>query len=264
MGVDYSIGFGCVPKERMTTDGIIRRLKAGEQAASILEFYRQNNDQRAIDHMGGEVTLRTANGETETRTVLVKDLLAEHAELDDFAPYCEGCPANRFAKPFGCIGRISYPISAQVELWMLYQLPSPEEPLPYLLLSKAEEMGLTGAAARQYRDQEGVIFQNPDTMGREYPEMKITADQLFELLFMLGSIQPKRAVMILMYLNAIRRDMEASELMALTPTPSDAAENYPFQISISPDDDYSTRDFKQFLYTLHLAWLLGREVILDV
>lgn len=264
MGIDYSIGYGCVPKEQLTTDGIIQRLKAGERAASIIEFYRQNDDQRSIEHMGGEVTLRTGDGESETRTVLVKDLLAERNELEDFASYCEGCPANRINRSFGCIGRINYPISAQVELWMLYQLPSPEEPLPYLLLSKAEEMGLTGAAARQYRHQEGIIFQNPDTMGREYPEMKITADQLFELLFLLGTIQPKRAVMILMYMGAIQRDMEADELMRLTPAPPDAAQQYPFLLSISPDDDDSTRDFKQFLHTLYLAWLLDREVVLDV
>lgn len=264
MGVDYSIGYGCVPKENFTTEGIIQRLKAGERANSIIQFYRQNNDKRSVEHMGGEITLRTAGGESETRTVLVKDLLAERAELDLYAHHCEGCPANHLRKPFGCIGRLNYPISAQVELWMLYRLPGEDEPLPFLLLSKAEEMGLTGTSASHYRQMENSIFQNPDTMGREYPEMKITTDQLFELLFLLGHIQPKRAVMILMYLGAIRRDMDAGELMAMTPAPPDALEKYPFQLEISIDDDVSTRDLKQFLHGLYTAWLLDRELLLDV
>lgn len=264
MGVDYSIGYGCVPKENFTTNGIIQRLKAGERAFSIIQFYRQNNDQRAVEHMGGEITLSSVDGESETQTVLVTDLQAERAELDPFAHFCEGCLANQAKRPFGCIGRINYPISPQVELWMLYRLPGEDEPLPFLLLSKAEEMGLTGATARHFRNQSGVIFGTPETLGREFPEMKITTDQLFELMFLLGHIQPKRAVMILMYMGAIRRDMEANELMAMTPAPPDAAERYPLLIEHSPDDDYSIRDFKHFLRALYAAWLLDRELILDV
>lgn len=264
MGIDYVIGYGCVPKEHLTSEGIIERLKAGKRAATLIDFYRQNNDNRPVEEMGGEFTRRSADGEEITEVIRVDDLQTQYAVLDEYAEYCQGCPANVLSDRFGCVGNINYPISQAVELWLLHRLPDPTEALPFLLLTKAEEFGLTGETARGLRDNVGIIFQDPDTLGREYPEMKITTDQLFELMFLLGPIQPKRAVMILMYTGAIQRDLEADAMMALTPAPPDAAERFPFLLRIVDGDDASMREYKRFLLALYTAWTLDRELVLDV
>jgi len=266
MGIDYVINYGCVPKEMLTTAGLLERIKAGEQAQALISFYRNNNDLRPIEDMGGEILRRAADGEHETRTVMVADLLKMQQELQPLEHYCEGCPANAMKRPFGCIGHINYPISQQAEEWMLAQLPHPDyDPLPFLLLTKAEEFGCTGETGRRLRDQVGVIFESGDTLARRYPEMDISADQLFEMFYLIESNIPvKRAVMILMFMGAIERNMEANELMALTPAPPDLAERLPFLLHIEESDDRSTADLKRFLYALYRGLLLDRDILLDV
>jgi hypothetical protein len=95
--------------------------------------------------------------------------------------------------------------------------------------------------------------------------MEITADQLFELFFLMGnSIPAKRLVMILLFVNAIPRNLEAHELMSLTPVPPDAAQHIPFLLRPEPNDDVSIRDLKGFFHALYRAYTLDREVLLDV
>ena len=126
-------------------------------------------------------------------------------------------------------GTINYPISQQAEVWMLEQLPGPEEPLAFLLLKQGPEMGNTGERAEGLRDDHpGVFFESAQTLMRRFPEMNVTGEQLFELLFLLGDVQPKRAVMILLFMGAITRQLEAHELMNLTPATPETAEKYPF------------------------------------
>lgn len=266
MGIDYIINYGCVPKEMLTTEGLLERLKAGEQAQALMNFYRNNGDMRPVEEMGGEVLRRAADGEHETRTIMVADLIKMHHELDPLEHHCVGCPANAMQRRFGCIGHLNYPISQQAEQWMLEQLPHPDyDPLPFLLLTKAEEFGCTGETGRWLRDQVGVIFESGDTLARRYPEMDISTDQLFEMFFLIEPTIPvKRSIMILMFMGAIERNMDAHELMNLTPAASDAAERLPFRLHIEETDDHSTADIKRFLYALYRAYLLDRDVLLDV
>ena len=263
MGIDTVITYGCVPKERFTTQGLLERIKAGERAQEFIQFYRVNNDTRPIDEMGGEVMLRSADGEEEVKTIMVKDLLAQRAELGDVEQHCAGCPANRSGAPFGCIGRINYPISQLAEVWMLAQLPDQQDPLPFLLLTRAEEFGFTGKVAHQLRgDSPGVIFETLDTLGRRFSTMEITGNQLFELFFLMGEVIPiKRAVMILLFMHAIPRDLDADKLMSLTPAPADPL---PFLHQHEDSDDASIRDIKNFLHALYLAYTLDRELYVDV
>ncbi|NJL94413.1 MAG: hypothetical protein HC915_12165 [Anaerolineae bacterium] len=216
--------------------------------------------------MGGEIMRRAANGEEFTETVRVSDLRTLHSELAPYRDYCAGCPANRTSQPFGCVGHINYPLSQAAEIWLLSQLPSPEEPLPFLLLTKAEEFGNTGATALALRQNNpGIIFGSAQPFARQYPEMDISSDQLFELFFLLGSPIPlKRMVMLLLYSGAIDRNLEADALLALTPAPPDARQRYPFRLLPSLADDRSVLDLKGFLYALYLAWTLNREMLLDV
>jgi hypothetical protein len=265
MGVDYMIGFGCVPKERFTSDGLLLRVKAGERAEIVREFYRQAKEQRRDEHMGFEMIRRTAEGEEESEIIRLDELARLWKELEGFEDYCQNCPANRAGKAFGCIGSINYPISGRAEVWMLSRLPSPDDPIPFLLLQQGREMGNTGESAEGLRENHpGVFFQSPEVVARKYDEFVVTGEQLFELMFLLGAIQPKRAVLILLFMGAIRRDIPADELMAMTPAPPDAAQKYPFLLQPESDDDQSIRGLKAFFRTLHLAWQLDRDVLLDV
>jgi hypothetical protein len=265
MGVDYMIGHGCVPKEQFTSDGLLLRVKAGERAAIVREFYKLQHEQRRDQDMGFELTRSTAAGEEDTQLIRLDDLTRLYKELEGYEQSCVGCPANGFKKDFGCIGSVNYPISGRAEVWMLQRLPNIDEPIPFLLLQQGRDLGNTGQRAAGLRsNQPGVFFQSPEVVARQYEEFDVTGEQMFELLFLLGAIQPKRAVLILMFMGAIQRDLPADELMAMTPAPPDAAEKYPFLLKPEDSDDQSIRDLRAFFRTLYLAWQLDRDVLLDV
>jgi hypothetical protein len=265
MGVDYIIGYGCVPKEVFTSRGLLERVKAGERARTITEFYQLHGDDRPPEKMGFEMVYRNAEGEQETQLVQLDDLIVKRAELNDYEHHCAGCPANRAGEPFGCIGTVNYPISQQAEVWMLDQLPTPDDPLAFLLLKQGPELGNTGQRAEGLRDDHpGVFFESATTLIRRFPEMNVTGEQLFELFFLLGDIQPKRAVMILLFMGAITRALEADELMNLTPATPDSAEKYPFLLKHGINDDESTHDLIEFVRALYIGFVLDRDVWLDV
>src|SRR5438552_2470233 len=128
MGIDHVIDLDCAPKQTFSTDGILTRLKARERAGTILKLFRDNGDQRPPSEMGFEMVRRMSDGTEETQIVVVQDLLDDAAQLEPLSKHCVDCPANRLRQPFGCFGYINYPISRAAELWLLKQLPAPQEP----------------------------------------------------------------------------------------------------------------------------------------
>lgn len=270
MGVDTIIHYACVPKEQFSIEGIIARLKGRDRARAVIKYYREKGDERPIDEIGFEVSRQDAEGQSDTQTVIAADLIQAANELDDVAHYCKDCPANAHSRPFGCIGYLNYPISTQAEVWLLQQLPSPnDDPLLFLMLKKGiEEFGYSGDKPRELRNQVGVFFENPDTLGRQYPELTVTTDQIFEMMFLLGHIQPGHAAMLLLFFNAIpRTDLEAPDIMQLARADAAAnteAELPPFNHQPAPDDDASITDIKAFFQALYTAYRLKQHVLLDV
>ncbi len=265
MGVDYVIDYACRPKEALSTSGILVRLKAGERAESIIALYRDNGDMRPPVEMGFEMVRRTAEGAEETQVVIVQSLLDEAAQLAPYEHFCEGCPANVQGRPFGCFGRINYPISRAAELWMLRRLPIAEEPLVFLLLrdviSESRELATQAA---QIRETSSAIFETKEVFGRVVEGITATTNHLFGLLFLTGASDPIRSVMLLLFMGAIPRDMEADALQSMTPAPPDARERFPFLLSIEDADDETTRALKGYFAALYTAYLLNVTTSLDV
>ena len=114
------------------------------------------------------------------------------------------------------------------------------------------------------RNEGQPFFQEKGILVRQLGEYIINTNQLFEMLFLLGHIKPSYGATLLMFFNVIRRDMNADEIMSLTPSPEDVTERYPMRLKPEPDDDASIRQFKQFLRALYLAWVLNVILLLDV
>lgn len=265
MGVDFMINYNCPVKEQFGNEGLLQRVKAGDRARIIRDVYAKEKENRRAEDMGFEMVYRNAQGEQETTVIKVDELDALSKEIEGYDKYCADCPANRLKRPYGCIGNVNYPISGVSEVWMLQNLPDPSAPIPFLLLQQGRQMGNTGVQAEDLRDNHpGVFFESTAPLKREYPEMDVTGEQLFELMFLLGPVQPKRAVMILLFMGAIQRDMEADKLMALTPAQSSYGQQYPFLLTTQRDTDQSIRDLTGFFHALYTAWLLDRDVWVDV
>ncbi|MFO7323822.1 MAG: hypothetical protein DIU68_018995 [Chloroflexota bacterium] len=267
MAIDYVVDYSCVPKETLGTGGILERLKGRARAQTIIRLFREHGDPRPPSEMGFEFTRNTPEGEEETQIVVVQDLLDSAAELDPLAHHCAGCPANVTGEPFGCISFIQYPISTAGEVWLLKQLPTPEEPLPWLLLRQTvTEMGYKGHSVQALRGT-GTYFKEPHGFARNLGEFQVTTDQLFEMMFMLGHVQPAHAGALLLFLNAIPRHGEANDVTLVLDRalPADALrERFPFQHSADDRDDSTIIELKRFLKALYYAWSLNVRLLLDV
>lgn len=265
MGIDYVIDLGCVPKATLSTEGILARIKARDRAAAIIQLYRDNGDERLPAEMGFEMARRTPDGEEEVHVVIVQELLDEAAQLEPLAVHCAGCPANRTGEPFGCFGNINYPISRAGEVWLLKRLPVPDEPLPFLLLRQvlADSPGL-GEQVAPTRNTPGVIFESSDVFARRVEDFGITTDQIFDMLFLVGAIQPTYAAMLMLFFGVIPRDMDADVLKRLTPAPPDWAERFPFMLTADENDDETIAALKNFFAAVYLAYGLDVTLSLDV
>ncbi len=273
MAIDTVIDYACVPKQTLTTDGIVERLKARDRAGTVIQLFRANGDQRPPSEMGFEMTRTALDGAEETQVVIVQHMLDLAAELDPLAGYCVGCPANvraasrGSAVPFGCIGFIQYPISAAAERWLLDRLPGTDEPLEWLLLRQGvQEMNYSGESVKPLR-ADPTYFEEKRVAGRDLVEFIFTANQAFEMLFLLGDIQPAHAGILLLLFGAIQRGVDAVQIVAIMKrqlTPDEIARDYPFQMTIHEHDDQTIAELKAFFYALYRAWSLDVALKLDV
>ena len=267
MAIDYIIDYPCVPKETLSTEGIVERIKSRERAGAVIKLFRENGDQRPPSEMGFEFTRTNLDGEEETRVVVVQEMLDLAEELIPLEQYCVGCPANITGAPFGCIGAISYPISAAGERWLLDQLPGTDQPLIWLLLRQGiQELGYDGDSVKPLRAN-STYFEERRVAGRDMVEFVITANQVFEMLFLLGNLQPAHAGALLLLFNAIPREVETAQVVEITTNRLSADEierDYPFQMSVQPDDDRTVAELKTFFYALYRAWSLRVALLLDV
>ncbi len=264
MAIDYIIDYSCTPKETLPTAGILERLKGEERAQAIIQLFRRNGDGRPPSEMGFEFTRSTPEGQEETRVIVVQDLLDEAAELKPLEHHCKGCPANIGKRSFGCMGFIQYPVSQQAETWLLDQLPVPDEPLVWLLLRQGiREFEYDGHSVHLLRNADHTYFEETSVHSRRLGEFTIDANQLFEMIFSVGNIQPNHGALILLFVHAISREMEASEIMNIVPAPGDVETCYPFLFQADEADDQTINEFKQFFLALYTAWKLNFPLILD-
>jgi hypothetical protein len=265
MAIDYIIEYKCYPKQELTAEGILERLKGRARADAVIELFRKNGDNRPVNEIGFELARSSADGAEETRVVMVQDLLDKAAELVPYEHYCQGCPANNTGSPFGCIGQIEYPISGRAEAWLLKVLPGVDEPLPWLLLRQGvEELKNNGSRVTAMRGGGQPYFQEPGVLARSLGEFMVNTNQVFEMLFLVGHIKPSYAAMLLVFFKVIRRDMEAEEIMTLAKSPDDAFGRYPLLFKPEQDDDESITQLKRFFRALYLAWGLNVRLLLDV
>ena len=265
MGIDYVIDYECVPKQELTTLGIMERLKAKQRAQAVIKLYRDRGDNRPPKDMGFEMVRRTADGEEEVQVIVVQDMLDDAAPLEQLRQHCVGCPANVLDKPFGCFNTINYPISQLTEVWLMKRLPTPDEPLIFLLVQQAVQDILPNAELAEQiasmREREGVFFQSTEMLGRHYDQATITTNHIFQLLFLPESINPAYGSLLMLLFGAIPRDMDAEHLMKLAS--STLSEEVPFLIEDELGDDQTLADVKDFLRAVHRAHALRVSVSLD-
>lgn len=265
MAIDYVIDYDCYPKQALGTEGILERLKGRERADTIIRLFRENGDNRPPSEMGFEFNRTTPEGETEPELIVVQDVLDQVAELNPLMPHCQNCPANRTRTPFGCMGFVQYPLSGQGEAWLLNQLPSIDVPLIWLLLKQGVEQFLyDGKDVALLRSKGEVYFEDRHPALRLLAEFNLSANQVFEMIFLVGHVIPNHASMLLLFFHAIRRDgLQADEIMRMVPATPELLLRLPFQHQIMQDDDRTIAELKEFFHALYIAWALNVRLLVD-
>jgi hypothetical protein len=264
MAIDFVIDLDCPAKQQLTTEGIVERLKGLERAQEIIGLFRRNGDNRPPSEMGFEFSRSTPEGEDERRVIVVQELLDAGEALNTVAHHCQGCPANRTGGRFGCVGFVQYPLSGEGEQWMLDRLPVPDDTLVWLLLRQGvKEFKYDGSTIQPLREVTDAYFVLDKPQTRRLGEFSMDANQVFEMMFAVGAVLPNHAATLLLFLHAIRRDLEADEIMNIGTATADTEARYPFRITPHDDDDQTIAELKDFLHALHIAWRLRVRLLVD-
>jgi len=272
MAIDYIIEYDCVPKQTLTAEGIMERIKEKERAEAVIQWFRAAGDDRPPSEMGFEFSRSTPDEQGEKVVIVVQDLLDHVADLDPVEHHCKGCPANRTGRPFGCMGFIQYPITARAEAWMLDRLPVPDEPLVWLLLKQGiQEFGYDGSSVKVLRDVDNnsedgtrTYFELPVSPQRRLGEIRVSGDQMLEMVFGVGDrIIPNHAGILLLFFHAIDRDLEADEIRKISTAEAFTREKGVFLMSADPDDDDTVHELLAFFHAMFLAWKLNVPLFVD-
>ena len=272
MAIDYIIEYDCAPKRALTADGIRERLKERARAEEVIEWFRAAGDSREPAQMGFEYSHSTPGDAGDKQLIVVQDLLDHAAVLDDYADDCASCPANRSGQPYGCVGFIQYPITARAETWLLERLPVPDEPLIWLLLRQGiQKLGYDGASVKALREADGgadpserTYFELPIAPERRLGELRVSSDQALEMIFGVGErIIPNHAGILLLFLGAIDRDLEAKAIQEISSFDETIRARFAFEMTAGASADERVRELQAFFHALYLAWKLNVSLYVD-
>jgi hypothetical protein len=140
----------------------------------------------------------------------------------------------------------------------------PDEPLSWLLLRQGvEEFKYDGSTVQPLREESDVYFEDAQPAVRRLGEFSVDANQIFEMMFAVGHVNPNHAALLLLFLHAINRDLEAEEIMHITPAPPDSETRFPFLLQKERNDDHTTFEIKEFLRALYIGWRLSVRILVD-
>ncbi len=272
MSIDYIIEYDCIPKRELKAEGILDRLKERARAQEVIRWFRTAGDQRSPDQMGFEFSQSVPGDEGDKQLIVVQDLLDHSAALDDYAEYCQDCPANRGRGAYGCVGFVKYPISASAEAWLLDRLPLPTEPLIWLLLKQGiQKLGYDGSSILALRQIDGDdevgernYFELPVAPQRRLGELRVSGDQVLEMIFGVGQrIIPNHAGILLLFFHAIGRDLEAHEIQDISSSNSTLRDQIDFELPDTTEYDDCIKELALFFQALYMAWKLNVPLFLD-
>ena len=237
----------------------------------MIEWFRAAGDQRPPAQMGFEFSQSRPGESGDKQLIVVQDLLDHAAVLDEHAEHCRACPANCAGKAYGCAGFIQYPITALAETWLLERLPVPDEPLVWLLLRQGiQKLGYDGSSVKSLRGaaesaaEGATYFELPEAPRRRLGELRVSSDQLLEMIFGVGDrIIPNHAGIILLFVHAVDRDLEAEAIQEISSSAASTRERYSFNMSAPADGDQCIGEFVAFFHALYTAWQLNMPLFVD-
>ncbi len=217
MGFDYVINLQCPVKDVIPTENLINLIKTHSQAQTILEMARKSGDERAPSEIKITRRLQTPSG-VQDKSISAQEMLDQASRLDPLAHHCDGCPANASARPFGCYGSIAYPIQISTEDWLMARLPdSLDSTAGQLLNHSIKDLNFDGRLLAQMRSND-VFFESKKPRVRSWgtwlSKTRITSDQILQMMFCVGEVEPSHALMLVLFLGLIPHNIDLETLQS--------------------------------------------------
>jgi hypothetical protein len=216
MAIDYLLGVRCEPQKRLGADRLVNLNRTRILARSALAHMREDGDARPPDEIEIQLTMRTADGDS-ARGVTLQDLLDEARPLEQVAEWCERCPAD-LPREFACHRRIRYPIPERVEAWLVARLPASLGCTAGALLVRGlGEFGWDGAPVAKLRAAGTTYFESRSPYGARWASeeggtIEVSSDQLFQMMFLVGNLQPTHCLMLSLFFGVIPHDTSLHDL----------------------------------------------------
>lgn len=267
MGIDYVVDLGCTPKRELSTRELVSLIKSHGQAETVLSLARERGHTPSPADLRFSVVVTKPTG-TETREVTAQELLDSAGPLHDLAHHCAGCPANledpAFPSGFGCYGHIPYPLSEETEAWLMALLPARLDCTAGEFLVRAvRDFGWDGSYAANLRGQGDVFFEGQEPCRRDWGgELAMSSDQLFDMLFGVGDLQPAHAAMLTLFLGLVPHDIDVDSLSAAFGEPARLRALF-HACPIPAEPESGTGGVHRFLGALRMAAALDVPLAID-
>jgi hypothetical protein len=262
MAIDYLLGVPCQPQQVLGAARLVELNRTRILARSAIAHMREDGDARAPDEIEIQLTMRNPGGDS-ARGVTLQDLMNESAPLDDVAEQCKSCPAE-LPREFACHRRIRYPIPERVEQWLMAQLPTNLRcSAGALLVRGLGEFGWDGAPAAKLRAAGTTYFESRVAYGVRWEgedggNIEISSDQLFQMMFLVGALNPAHCLMLALFCGVIPHDTSLHDL-------KDDAGRQRVLAAAHVDDqpDPDIEQFAAFLRALAVAARLDVPILVD-
>ena len=264
MGIDYVIDHSCPVKDELSTPGLVELIKARGWAEMVLSMVRDQGDTRDPAEITFRTLLQTPDG-VEEKEVSVKELLDQAAALEDLERHCDGCPANALGHHFGCCGYLNYPIKATAEEWLMARLPADLNGTAGHLLSVAvQDLEIDGEPIAQMREDE-TFFEARKPARRRWggllarAHFELTSDQLLQMMFAVGDVQPSHGSMVCLFLGVLPHDIDPVELR----DPTTLRQRLAAAELERPGAEDGTGGLLVFIHAMRVAAVLGDDLLVD-
>lgn len=197
MAIVYYVDYPCPVKESVKPGRMLRLLYARERANEAMNNARRTNPDVKPEDVLVSLSLKEEEGR-ELRRLPASDVMKQFSILENLGGHCRDCRARVERHDFGCRGRLEFPITLKAEAFLMGLVHARDsDPTPTLLCNYLESNGIVGTKPAEMRKL-GVFFESDKPLVRRFADgRKLSANQLFELLFLTGRISTRHARFLL-------------------------------------------------------------------
>ena len=261
MAIDYILGVPCMPQKQLGIEQVVALHRTRILARTMLAHMRQDGERRTPSEITVQRMTVSTGGDASRGGVSLQDLIDESAALDQVSDHCKQCPAQ-LPREFACHRRIRYPIPERVEAWLMSRLPDSLACSAGALLVRAlSEFGWDGAPTAKLRAAGATYFESRVPYGARWQAedgsvIEISSDQVFQMMFMVGPLQPTHCMMLALFCGVIPHDTSLADL-------KDRRDEVLAQVMVPTIADPEIEQFAAFLRALAVAARLDLPILVD-